>query len=199
MRSVKRSAYASVTVILLLAVAVLLGYVSDLFWTRWERYRYPMAFSEDVAACAEQYDLEEAVIYAMIKELSNFASNQVSDDGRIGLMQLSEETFRYLTDEHLCEHLDSGLLYEPTTNIRYGCYYLLYLTTRYESWDAIFAAYLCGMENVDIWYGEWQTTSDTDRSEFVIPNTEVQRKVDKIQRTVEKYKELYDEKGDVKS
>ena len=194
MRSVKRSAYASVTVILLLAVAVLLGYVSDLLWTRWERYRYPMAFSEDVAACAEQYDLEEAVIYAMIKELSNFSSNRISDDGRIGLMQLSEETFMWLTTEQLGENLDPGLLYDPTTNIRYGCYYLLYLTTRYDSWETVFAAYLSDPSLVDKWLMDAPT-----EQEFVIPNEEISQKASKIQRSVDKYKKLYQQKGDVVS
>jgi soluble lytic murein transglycosylase len=199
MRSARRSVFASGIAILLLAASILLGYVTDLMWIRWERYCYPTDFSEDVAFCAEQYDLDEAVIYAMIKVLSDFESNRVSDDGRIGLMQLSADTFRELTEKHLNEGLDSGLLYEPSTNIRYGCYYLLYLTTRFDSWDATYAAYLCGEETVDIWYGEWKQSASTESTEFDIPDEKIRKTVDKIQRTVEKYKKLYYEKGDVKS
>ena len=199
MRAARRSIFSGGIVACLLVLAVLLGYLTDLLWSRWDRYRYPTEFSEDVVACAERYDLDEHMIYALIKVLSNFSSNHISEDGRIGLMQLSEETFLWLTDEHLHENLDSGLLYEPSTNIRYGCYYLLYLTTRYDSWDAVFAAYLCGVETVDVWYTEWQLAWDVSTSDFVLPDAEVRKKVAKIQRIVEKYKELYFEKGDVQS
>ena len=196
MRSSRRSAFTSAIVIILLALAVTLGYITDLVWERWECSLYPTEFSHDVISCAEQYDLDADMIYALIKVMSNFTSNHVSEDGRIGLMQLSEDTFRWLSDEHLRENLDSGLLYEPSTNIRYGCYYLLYLTTCYESWDAIFAAYLVGTDTVDQWIIESQLGSDGD---LIIPDTKVQKKVVKIQQTVDKYKKLYQEKGDVRS
>ena len=199
MRSAKRTAFSSGIAILLLAISVVLGYLTDLLWTRLERQHYPVDFSKEVLSCSEQYDLDPYVIYALIKELSNFQSNHVSEDHRIGLMQLSEETFRTLTEEHLGENLNSGLLYEPATNIRYGTYYFLYLTTCYESQDAILAAYLCGREKVDNWYLEWQSDQSSETMEFVIPDQKMQEKVAKIQRTIEKYKKLYDEKGDVLS
>lgn len=191
MRSAKRSAFTSLIVIVLLTLAIALGYFTDMLWMRWERSCFPTLFSDDVISCAEQYDLDADMIYAVIKVTSNFASNHISEDGRIGLMQLSEETFRWLSDEHLRENLDSGLLYEPSTNIRYGCYYLLYLTTCYESWDAVLAAYLVDQYTVDPWYWEWQADSE---AEFIIPDSEIQKKVTKIQQTVDKYKKLYDKK-----
>ena len=75
MRSAKRTAFSSGIVILLLAASVVLGYLTDLLWTRWERQYYPVDFSNEVLSCAEQYDLDPFVIYALIKELSNFQSN----------------------------------------------------------------------------------------------------------------------------
>ena len=199
MRTTRRSFFSGGIVACLLVAAVLMGYLTDLLWNRWDHYRYPIKFAEDVTACAEQYDLDEHIIYGLIKALSNFTSNRVSEDGRIGLMQMSEETFLWLTSEHLQENLNSGLLYEPSSNIRYGCYYLLYLTTKYDSWDAVFAAYLCGVETVDVWYTEWQLNAETSTLQFEIPDAKVRDKVSKIQHTVEKYKELYTEKGDVPS
>lgn len=199
MRSAKRTAFSSGIVILLLAASVVLGYLTDLLWTRWERQYYPVDFSNEVLSCAEQYDLDPFVIYALIKELSNFRSNYVSEDNRIGLMQLSEETFEQLTEDFLGENLNSGLLYEPATNIRYGSYYLLYLTTCYESQEAILAAYLCGREKVDNWYLAWEADAESETTDFVIPDKKTQDKVLKIQRTIDKYKKLYDEKGDVLS
>lgn len=184
---------------MLLALSFVLGYLTDMALTEWDKHRYPTEFAEQVSACAEQYDLDEYVIYALIKELSDFSSNRVSEDGRIGLMQLSEETFLWLTQEQLRENLDAGLLYEPSTNIRYGCYYLLYLTTRYESWDLVFAAYLCGTNTVEGWLEDFariQNESETPM-EFEIPDRITRRSVEKIQRTIDKYQELYQQKGDV--
>ena len=199
MRSAKRTAFSSGIVILLLSISVLLGYITDWLWTHWEKQYYPVDFSQEIFSSAETYDLDPYIICALIKELSDFQSNHVSEEKRIGLMQLSEETFRILTEEHLGENLNSGLLYEPATNIRYGAYYLLYLTTCYESQEAIFAAYLCGREKVDGWYRDWQLNADFESAEFVIPDQETREKVAKIQRTIDKYKKLYDEKGEVLS
>ena len=194
MRSVGRSVFSSGLVIILLCIAVILGYATDVLITRFERYCYPTGFSAQVTTYAEAYDLDIYFIYALIKELSNFSSNRVSDDGRIGLMQLSEETFLWLTSECLGENLDPGLLYDPTTNVKYGCYYLLYLTTRYDSWETIFAAYLTEPTVVD----EWLKNTSSEE-EFQIPNKEIGEKASKIQRNIDKYKKLYQEKGDVVS
>lgn len=184
---------------LLLVAAVLLGYLTDIALTEFDRFLYPTDFSELVEEYAAQYDLEPCIVYALIKELSNFSSNRVSPDGKIGLMQLSEETFLWLTQDHLGENLNVGLLYDPATNIKYGCYYLLYLTTRYESWDAVYAAYLYGPETVDIRYGEWLAEPAQTRGEFRISSEEIQKEINKIQRAVDKYQKLYHKKGDAVS
>ena len=198
MRNTRRSVFSGAIVIGLLVMAVLLGYITDHLLTNLEKEIYPTDFSESITECAGQYDLDVYIVYGLIKELSDFSSNHVSADGRIGLMQLSEDTFLWLTTDKLQENLDVGLLYEPKTNIRYGCYYLLYLTTRYESWDAVYAAYLCGTEMVDEWYAQWKNSATAD-FKFEIQDPNILKKVNKIQRSVEKYKKLYDLKGDVTS
>jgi len=111
----RRSVFSGSIVILLLGIAFVLGYLTDQGLTVLEKHLYPVEFSEIVNSCAEMYDLDEAVIYALIKETSSFSSNHVSEDGKIGLMQLSKETFLWLTEEKLGENLDPGLLYEPQT------------------------------------------------------------------------------------
>jgi len=196
----RRSVFSGSIVILLLGIAFVLGYLTDQGLTVLEKHLYPVEFSEIVNSCAEMYDLDEAVIYALIKETSSFSSNHVSEDGKIGLMQLSKETFLWLTEEKLGENLDPGLLYEPQTNVRYGSYYLLTLTSRYEDWETVFAAYLYGSEKVDAWIAEWKTGQKTETdTEFMIPDAQVRQEVQKIQRTIEKYHELYKQKGETTS
>ena len=55
---------------------------------------------------------------------SGFDSGAVSSAGAVGLMQLMPATFEWLTDGMLFEHLEPGMLYDPETNVRYGCFYL---------------------------------------------------------------------------
>lgn len=188
MRNVKRSAFSGGVVLLLLLLSIVLGYISDQALGYLDRIRYPKPFSEEISYYSDQYELDEHIVYAMIRELSDFSSNRVSDDGRIGLMQLSRETFLWLTEEHFAEDLDAGMLYEPETNIRYGCCYLLYLTTRYDSWEMVYAAYLCGPETVDTWLSD---ASEGEFDEDIIRDQGVRKRVDKIQRAVDKYKKLY--------
>ena len=66
-------------------------------------------------------------------------------------MQLMPSTFEWLTDDKLFEHLESGMLYDPETNIKYGTYCLSYLYDRYGDWELALAAYNGGLGNVDKW------------------------------------------------
>ena len=119
-----RHVVQTLIVILLLGVSLLLGYLTDIILNMIDRTRYPLAFSESVTVLTEQYPVPDSLVYALIKCESNFASNHVTEEGRIGLMSLSEETFLHLTTDVLGENLNEGLLYDPETNLRYGIYYL---------------------------------------------------------------------------
>ena len=56
------------------------------------RMLYPKIYSEIISTYAEEYGVEENLIYAVIKAESNFDNNAVSNKSAIGLMQIVEET-----------------------------------------------------------------------------------------------------------
>ena len=176
-----------VLVLLIVATCLIDGHSDDM-----ARNRYPKQYSAYVEHYAKAYDLPPHLIYAVIRTESDFDSSATSAVGAIGLMQLLPDTFRWISDDVLRERLDDGMIYDPETNIRYGCYYLHLLYDRYEDWTAALAAYNAGPGRVDRWLDD-PTMLDADGklNPDAIPATETRRYVPAVLEAQERYDELY--------
>ena len=127
-------------VILLLAViAIGLGFLGDFIITCIEKNAYPREYAEYVEVYSQKYGVPESLVFAVIHTESGFDSGAVSSAGAVGLMQMMPDTFAWLTDEILFEHLESGMLYDPETNIKYGTYLLSRFYDRYGDWELTLA------------------------------------------------------------
>ena len=178
-------------VIALLAVlAIAFGFLADFIITCFEKAAYPRDYAEYVEVYAEAYGVPETVVYAVIRTESDFDSGAVSSVGAVGLMQMMPETFTWLTDEILFDHLDEGMLYDPETNIKYGTYYLSRLYDRYGDWDVTFAAYNGGSGNVDEWLADSEY-ADGEGGLKDIPFRETRSYVKKVNKALKKYERLY--------
>ena len=102
------------------------------------------------------------------------------------------ETFEWLTDEILFDHLESGMLYDPETNIKYGTYLLSRFYDRYGDWELVFAAYNGGVGNVDEWL-EDPEYADGDGGLKKIPFKETRQYVKKVTDAWDMYERLYGE------
>ena len=151
---------------------------------------YPQKYSEYVNKAAADYNLPPALIYAVIRTESGFDSGAVSPAGAVGLMQLMPATFEWLTDDKLFEHLESGMLYDPETNIKYGTYCLSYLYDRYGDWETALAAYNGGLGNVDEWL-ESDRYADGEGGLKRIPFKETRQFVARVTDAWEMYERLY--------
>lgn len=116
------------------------------------RMRYPLEYDHIVAGHARNYDLDGALLAAVIYRESRFDPDAHSSSGAVGLMQLLPSTARGIA------RLTGGTrfvvrdLYDPEVNVRYGAFYLRRLLTRYEGRvDLALAAYNAGQANVDRW------------------------------------------------
>ena len=139
---------------LILAASIGFGFAFDAIALKVERNRYPKpeTLVPLVEELSDEYGLPEAIVWATIRNGSNFASNAVSEDGRIGLMQLSSDQLTFICEKVLhSEPIDAGLLYDPQTNVRLGCAYLSYLFGRYGVREQVYAAYAAGIDRVDAW------------------------------------------------
>ena len=192
MRFDRRSPSRALVIVILAVLAIGLGFLGDLLVTLIEKQIYPRDYATYVEAASETYSVPEPIIYAMIKCESNFDPSAVSSAGAVGLCQIMPDTFLWLTDQVLFDHFEAGMLYDPETNIRYGCYYLHLLYDRYEDWTAALAAYNAGPGRVDRWLDD-PTMLDADGklNPDAIPATETQRYVPAVLEAQERYNELY--------
>lgn len=186
---IKKAVQRSLIIIIILLLSVVIGYVYSLIGHKSDIVSHPREYSEFVEKYSAEYGVPEYIIYAVILEESDFRSNFLSDEGKIGLMQLSPETFKILLSMTK-ESSDIGILYDPETNIKYGTYMLSYLYTQYNRWKTVFAAYLTDSEQVEYWM-EYSENTDEYGNLVNIPNKEVAEAVEKIEEELEVYKALY--------
>ncbi len=182
-------ALKSALIITVIAVlSLLIGFAVQLFSDKLDRAGHPLKYTEYVERYAEQYKVPPVICYAVIKTESGFDSSAKSAAGAIGLMQLMPETFEYLCSLSGDEY-ETGMLYDPETNIRFGIYYLSRLYDRFGVWDTVFAAYNCGPTRVDTWIREGKADEGGRLTE--IPIEETKNYVRRVNAAIEKYKNLY--------
>jgi len=117
----------------------------------WARLWYPLEYKAIVTGHARHYDLDPALLSAVIYQESKFHSDAKSRSGAIGLMQLEPATAK-----GIAVHTGGGRfvvrdLYDPEINVRYGAWYLHHLIAKYGSEELALAAYNAGQRNVDEW------------------------------------------------
>lgn len=185
----KNAAQRSAVIIVIILLSVLIGYIYHIIWHNIDLKNHPREYSEFVVKYSQQYGVPEYIVYAVILRESNFKSNYLSEDGRIGLMQISPDKFRWLLSLTK-EDLDEGILYDPDTNIRYGTYMLSYLYTEYGRWNAVLAAYETDEDQVNAWLLNSENT-DENGNLVNIPDAYVSEKVHDIENKIDIYFNLY--------
>ena len=129
--------------LLLIVLSIGFGFGFDAVATAIEKSNHPLpdTLKESVQANAKAFGIPEAVVWATVKNGSDFASNAVSEEGHIGLMQLTPEQFGFICREILQEEFEPRTLYDPETNLRAGCAWISYLYGKYGVWEHVYAAY----------------------------------------------------------
>lgn len=152
---------------------------------------YKLEYTEYVKKYANEYNVDEYLIYAIIKAESNFEPNAESHRGAKGLMQLM-----YSTAEDIAKRINVNLnednILEPDININLGTKYISMLIQKYNNTNLALAAYNAGSGNVDGWIEKGTLKSDGSDIENV-PFTETNNYVRKILRDYEIYKNIYEE------
>lgn len=189
----KWNIYRLLAFLLLIALSIGFGLGFDQVATAIERRQYPQdaATSSLIAESAERYSVPETVLYAAVRTQSRFVSNTVSEDGRIGLIQLHPDTFAFISKELLNkEKTESGMLYDPATNIEAGAAYISYLFERYGVWDTVYAAFYIGTDTVDAWLANAELVTPQGTL-AQIPDERTDAFVKDMRRAVELYHQLY--------
>jgi soluble lytic murein transglycosylase len=139
---------------LVLLAGALLGTFAVLQTARpgwWERLWYPLSYASIVRGHARNYDLDPALLAAVIYQESKFKAGAMSGSGAIGLMQLLPDTAKGIALHTGGSRFRVEDLYNPEINVRYGAWYLRHLLRKYRDERTALAAYNAGQDNVDRW------------------------------------------------
>jgi soluble lytic murein transglycosylase len=147
----------------------------------WERLWYPLSYSAIIRGHARNYDLDPALLAAVVYQESKFHADARSDSGAIGLMQLLPETAKGIAVHTGGSRFRVDDLYDPEINVRYGAWYLRHLLTKYGDEQTALAAYNAGQDNVDRWRAEGRG----------IAFAETRHYVDRVEDLKEVYRKAY--------
>jgi soluble lytic murein transglycosylase len=117
----------------------------------WERLWYPLRYEQIVRGHARHYDLDPALLAAVIYQESKFRARAHSKSGAIGLMQLLPATAKGIAVHTGGTRFHVSDLSDPEINVRYGSWYLHHLIEKYGDERTALAAYNAGQDNVDRW------------------------------------------------
>ena len=154
---------------------------------------YKKEYSEYVSKYSKEYNVNENLIYSIIKAESNFNERATSNKGAKGLMQLMEvtakDTSKKINLNISSEELDEKL-FDKDMNINLGTKYISVLIEKYGNIEIAITAYNAGIGTVDKWIETGVLSSDGTNIEN-IPYKETNNYVRKILRNYKIYQKIY--------
>lgn len=151
---------------------------------------YPRKYENIVSNISDKYEIDENLIYAVIKTESNFDEKATSKANAKGLMQIIDETAIEISKKVEIENFNIEMLYDPEINIEIGTYYIKELYNKYQNKIIAIIAYNAGQGNVDKWIEEGIITT-TNESLENIPYKETATYWKKVLREYNVYNKLY--------
>ena len=152
-----------------------------------KKYIYPLKYAQFVYEYADEYGLEKALVFSVIKVESSFNEKATSKKNAIGLMQIKIPTAKFIAVELGKASYD---LYDAKTNINFGCYYIQYLYKKFNNMDTALVAYNAGETTVRGWLKDERYSKDRE-SLYNIPYKESQEYLLKVKQSFVKYQKLY--------
>lgn len=158
---------------------------------------YPLKYSEYINTYSNQYALDPLFVAAVIKAESNFQPDAKSNKDARGLMQITDDTGKWIAEQMNIKDFQSSQLHDAETNIKMGCWYLDNLAQEFNgNKELILAAYNGGRGNVKNWLQNSNNTSDGVTLKY-IPFKETDKYIKRVKVNYNIYKYLY--KGGSKS
>ena len=183
-----KRAHFSYIVIAFLSVVFWMAFIVGWAYTIVEKhYVYPLYYKEEIIAVAERYDIDAALLFAIVKTESGFNARAVSAKGAVGLMQILPSTGRFIADKRRIAEYD---LTSIETNLDFGGYYWAYLRDKFAGVKETAAAYNAGEGTVKKWLNIAEYSLDGKRLD-AIPYPETAMYVKKIYERAERYKKIY--------
>ncbi|MCL2108163.1 MAG: lytic transglycosylase domain-containing protein [Oscillospiraceae bacterium] len=158
-------------------------------------WSHPIKYSAEVEKYSREWNSELDIyfIYAVIKVESDFDPLAISSAGARGLMQITEDTFNWISRYRLFERdLEFDDMFVPDTNVRFGTWFLAYLIESYEDRNCVIAAYNAGFYAVQEWLQDERYSEDGVTLIIEnIPIAETRHYVNKVNTAYDNYIKLY--------
>lgn len=152
---------------------------------------YPLYYKDYIGKYSEENDLDPYLVASIIKVESGYDKKALSPKDARGLMQITENTARWGSEELGIDAYENKILYEPQKNIEIGTWYLKKLREEFgDNRELILAAYNGGSGNVNKWLNDEKYSKDGESLEN-IPFKETRNYVEKVERNYKAYKKIY--------
>lgn len=161
---------------------------------------YPQNFASFIEKYAQKYDIDDFVIYALVRTESFFAPEVISNAGAIGLTQLMEFTAGDIARKLKVQNYS---LTDAETNIEFGTFYLSELIKRCDgSYLQALLSYNAGITRVRRWLAssmlEFGKKQDMSNDLFLetVPYEETRNYGKKLVSATVMYEYLYSDYND---
>lgn len=152
---------------------------------------YPTHHADLVLAAAQEYEIAPSLIYAVIHTESHFDPAAASPANAKGLMQLTDDTFRWaLTRSGQGDDYSPADIFIPSINIRMGAYVLSLFREQFDETQTALAAYNAGQGRVDEWLKNELYSADGVHLD-TIPYPETKQYVQRVLTAQKRYQRLY--------
>jgi len=152
---------------------------------------FPLKYKEYVYKYSSEYNLDPYLVFSIIKAESSFNPNATSHKNARGLMQLTDETALWIAEMMGLENFKVEYLYDPETNIKFGCWLLNNLEKQFDSRILVVASYNAGAACVHSWLKD-SKYSKTGKTLDVIPYKETEIYTKRVENYYSIYKMLYE-------
>lgn len=155
---------------------------------------YPLKYSSLVDKYTEEFGVDKAFVYAVIRTESSFKPDAESNVGARGLMQLTQSAFDWV-------QMKSGFegefddMYDPETNVKYGVYMLKLLLDEFKTESNALCAYHAGWGVTKEWLSDREISPDLKNVEN-IPYSDTAWYVKTVLKARDVYNKMYFEKGE---
>lgn len=154
---------------------------------------HPLQYRDLIEKYSGQYNLQPAFVSAIILNESSYNTRAESGVGARGLMQLMPDTAKWIA-HRLGEDstYTDDALWDAETNIRFGCWYLNYLSKTFAGQvAAVTGAYHAGQGEISTWLRNSTYAPDGILSQETMPDGPTKTYTGRVMRDYGIYDALY--------
>jgi soluble lytic murein transglycosylase len=155
------------------------------------RREYPLLYKEYILSYSKEYNIDPYIVASVIKTESNFKYKATSNKNAKGLMQIMDDTSKWIASQMKVADFNVEKIYSPEINIKFGCWYLNSLSKEFNgNIDLVLASYNGGSGNVRSWLKNIEYSKDGQTLDY-IPFKETDKYIKKVKVSYKIYKYLY--------